>query len=51
MYAIILMTCFNFFSHGTQDMYPTFLRVQHKFDPHTVQLIAICLNVGAIVGG
>lgn len=51
LYAIILMTCFNFFSHGTQDMYPTFLRVQHKFDPHTVQLIAICLNGGAIVGG
>ncbi|WP_047249435.1 MFS transporter [Chromobacterium subtsugae] len=51
LYAIVLMTCFNFFSHGTQDMYPTFLRVQHKFDPHTVQTIAICLNVGAIVGG
>ncbi|MCD5327398.1 MFS transporter [Chromobacterium piscinae] len=51
LYAIVLMTCFNFFSHGTQDMYPTFLRVQHKFDPHTVQMIAICLNVGAIVGG
>ncbi|WP_434627267.1 MFS transporter [Chromobacterium sp. CV08] len=51
LYAIVLMTCFNFFSHGTQDMYPTFLRVQHKFDPHTVQMIGICLNVGAIVGG
>ncbi|OHX10883.1 MFS transporter [Chromobacterium sphagni] len=51
LYAIILMTCFNFFSHGTQDLYPTFLRVQHKFDPHTVQAIALCLNVGAIIGG
>ncbi|AXE31869.1 MFS transporter [Chromobacterium phragmitis] len=51
LYAIVLMTCFNFFSHGTQDMYPTFLRVQHKFDPHTVQMIGICLNVGAIIGG
>jgi len=51
VYAIVLMMCFNFFSHGTQDMYPTFLRVQHKFDSHTVQMIAICLNVGAIVGG
>ena len=26
------MTAFNFFSHGTQDLYPTFLQVQHKLD-------------------
>lgn len=51
IYAIILMTAFNFFSHGTQDIYPTFLRVQHHFDPHTVSLIAIVLNIGAIIGG
>ncbi|ACC70880.1 MFS transporter [Paraburkholderia phymatum] len=51
VYAIILMTAFNFFSHGSQDMYPTFLRVQHNFDAHTVQWITITLNVGAIVGG
>jgi SHS family lactate transporter-like MFS transporter len=51
IYAIILMTAFNFFSHGTQDLYPTFLREQHHFDPHTVSLIAIVLNVGAICGG
>ncbi|CAB3758936.1 MFS transporter [Paraburkholderia humisilvae] len=51
IYAIILMTAFNFFSHGTQDLYPTFLREQHHFDPHTVSLITITLNIGAIVGG
>ncbi|CAM2193334.1 MFS transporter [Paraburkholderia sp. A1RI_3L] len=51
LYAIVLMTCFNFFSHGSQDLYPTFLREQHHFDAHTVSLIAIVLNVGAIVGG
>ncbi|WP_233863556.1 MFS transporter [Paraburkholderia adhaesiva] len=51
IYAIVLMTCFNFFSHGTQDLYPTFLREQHHFDPHTVQWITIVLNLGAIVGG
>ena len=33
LFAILLMTGFNFFSHGTQDLYPTFLRVQHHFDP------------------
>ena len=30
---MILMTGFNFFSHGTQDNYATFLRVQHGFTP------------------
>ncbi|WP_186151879.1 MFS transporter [Burkholderia gladioli] len=51
VYAVVLMTAFNFFSHGTQDLYPTFLREQHYFDPHTVSWITIVLNVGAIVGG
>ncbi|MEX3812164.1 MFS transporter [Paraburkholderia sp. BR13439] len=51
IYAIILMTAFNFFSHGSQDLYPTFLRVQLKFNPHTVSWITIVLNIGAICGG
>ncbi|CAB3777517.1 MFS transporter [Paraburkholderia fynbosensis] len=51
IYAIVLMTAFNFFSHGSQDLYPTFLRVQHQFDAHTVSWITIVLNVGAIIGG
>ena len=29
VYAVVLMTAFNFFSHGTQDIYPTFLQEQH----------------------
>ncbi|HEY0265170.1 MAG TPA: MFS transporter [Rhizomicrobium sp.] len=51
LYAIALMTGFNFFSHGTQDLYPTFLRVQHHFDDATVTFITVILNLGAIVGG
>jgi SHS family lactate transporter-like MFS transporter len=51
LYAIILMTGFNFFSHGTQDLYPVFLREQHHFDPSTVTAITVILNLGAIVGG
>jgi MFS transporter, SHS family, lactate transporter len=51
IYAVVLMTAFNFFSHGTQDLYPTFLEVQHKFDPHQVGLIAVIYNIGAIIGG
>jgi SHS family lactate transporter-like MFS transporter len=51
LYAIVLMTAFNFFSHGTQDIYPTFLQVQHKFGPHTVGPIAVIYNIGAMLGG
>ncbi len=51
LYVVVLMTAFNFFSHGSQDLYPTFLRVQHKFDAPTVGTIAVILNIGAICGG
>jgi MFS transporter, SHS family, lactate transporter len=51
LYAILLMTCFNFFSHGTQDLYPTLLKVQRGFSVTTVSIIAIVYNVGAICGG
>jgi SHS family lactate transporter-like MFS transporter len=51
IYAIILMTAFNFFSHGTQDIYPTFLEVQHGLSPREVGLIAVIYNIGAICGG
>jgi SHS family lactate transporter-like MFS transporter len=51
IYAVVLMTAFNFFSHGTQDIYPTFLQVQHKLTPHVVGIIAVVYNIGAICGG
>ncbi|MEJ5178398.1 MFS transporter [Erwinia sp. MYb416] len=51
VYLVLLMACFNFFSHGTQDLYPTYLKVQHGFDPHTVSIIAIFYNIAAILGG
>jgi SHS family lactate transporter-like MFS transporter len=51
LYAILLMTAFNFFSHGTQDVYATFLRVQHKFSPPMVGMLTAVMNCGAILGG
>jgi SHS family lactate transporter-like MFS transporter len=51
IYAVLLMTAFNFFSHGTQDMYPTFLREQHGFTPPQVGTIAVIYNIGAMLGG
>ncbi len=51
LYMVVLMMCFNLFSHGTQDLYPTFLQKQHHFDPATVSWIAVVANIGAIIGG
>jgi MFS transporter, SHS family, lactate transporter len=52
VYTIVLMTAFNFFSHGSQDAYPSyFLKGQHHFDTHVASLITIVFNVGAICGG
>ncbi|HEY4880696.1 MAG TPA: MFS transporter [Steroidobacteraceae bacterium] len=51
LYAIALMTCFNFFSHGTQDLYPHFLEVQRGFPTGTRSIIAVIYNIGAICGG
>jgi MFS transporter, SHS family, lactate transporter len=44
------MRAFNFFSHGRQDLYPTFLQVEHKLSPYLVGIIAV-YNIGAICGG
>ncbi|MFL6726538.1 MAG: MFS transporter [Sphingomicrobium sp.] len=51
LYLVVLMTAFNFFSHGTQDQYPTFLQKQHHFDTHLTGTLTAIMNVGAIVGG
>jgi SHS family lactate transporter-like MFS transporter len=51
LYVVVLMTAFNFFSHGTQDLYPTFLQAQRGLPTHTVSSIAILANLGAILGG
>jgi SHS family lactate transporter-like MFS transporter len=50
IYMILLMTAFNFFSHGTQDLYPTFLQVQQGLGPSLAGPIAVIANVGAICG-
>jgi SHS family lactate transporter-like MFS transporter len=51
LFAIVMMMFFNLFSHGTQDLYPVFLEKQHHFDHHTVSLVLIVANLGAITGG
>ena len=49
-YLCVMMTLFMFLSHGTQDLYPDFLKTEHHLNPSWVSYIAIIYNVGAIVG-
>ena len=51
VYLVLLMTAFNWMSHGTQDIYPTFLKEGLGFAPNTALYIAMLYNVGALVGG
>jgi SHS family lactate transporter-like MFS transporter len=50
-YLIVLMTAFNWMSHGTQDVYPTFLKEGLHFSADTALTIAVVYNIGAIIGG
>jgi SHS family lactate transporter-like MFS transporter len=51
LFLVLLMTAFMSFSHGTQDVYPTFLSVQAKLSPETVGLIGVLYGFGSIAGG
>jgi SHS family lactate transporter-like MFS transporter len=53
LYLMILMAAFNMFSHGSQDMYPTFLQVNLHIPAGsgTAFMLTALLNIGALVGG
>jgi SHS family lactate transporter-like MFS transporter len=51
LFLILLMMAFMSFSHGTQDVYPTFLTVAAKLKPSTVGLIGVLYGFGSIAGG
>jgi SHS family lactate transporter-like MFS transporter len=51
LFLILLMTAFMSFSHGTQDVYPTFLAVQAKLSPAAIGIIGILYGIGSIAGG
>jgi SHS family lactate transporter-like MFS transporter len=51
LFLVLLMTAFNSFSHGTQDLYPTLLEKDHSLSPSHVGLIVVISNIGALLGG
>ncbi len=54
VYLVLLMATFNWMSHGTQDIYPTFLKATDKggvgLAASTATWIAVIYNIGAIIG-
>jgi MFS transporter, SHS family, lactate transporter len=51
LYLVLLMAMMNFMSHGTQDLYPTFLQRQRHFDARLTATTSMISMVGAIFGG
>lgn len=49
-YLVALMTMMMFLSHGTQDLYPDFLKLAHEIPAPTVAEVAMIYNVGAVLG-
>lgn len=50
LYLVLMLTFFMFLSHGTQDLYPDFLRNEHGVSQQSTADLAILYNVGAILG-
>src|SRR5260370_1421345 len=50
-YLVLLMTMMNFVSHGTQDLYPTFLQRDWGFTPQRRAALTALSMVGALTGG
>jgi SHS family lactate transporter-like MFS transporter len=51
IYLVALMTAFNWMSHGTQDVYPTFVKKGLELSANTSIAIAVVYNIGAMIGG
>src|SRR5207248_2487708 len=49
-YLCLLMTLFMFLSHGTQDLYPDFLKSELSVPVAKVAYLAILYNIGAVLG-
>jgi MFS transporter, SHS family, lactate transporter len=50
IYLVLMMTLMMFLSHGTQDLYPDFLKTKYGASQQTVSYIAILYSIGAVIG-
>lgn len=49
-YLLLVMSAMTCLSHGTQDLYPDFLKSFHHFSNETISTLAILYNIAAIIG-
>lgn len=49
-YLVLMLTLMICLSHGTQDLYPDFLKTAHHISPNVVAYLAMFYNVGALLG-
>jgi SHS family lactate transporter-like MFS transporter len=49
-YLVLMLTLMTCLSHGTQDLYPDFLKTAHHFSPNVVAYLAMFYNLGALLG-
>jgi MFS family permease len=49
-YLVLTLTLMICLSHGTQDLYPDFLKTAHHISPNVVAYLAMIYNVGALLG-
>jgi MFS transporter, SHS family, lactate transporter len=50
MYLLLVMSVMTCLSHGTQDLYPDFLREIHGLPRNAISYVAMLYNVGAVLG-
>ena len=50
IFAVLMMAAFNFYSHGTQDLYPRFMQANLHFGRGTVTAISVAYNIAAMLG-
>jgi MFS transporter, SHS family, lactate transporter len=51
LFLVVLMFLFTSFSHGSQDLYPTFLEKDHLLGSSSSGLVVVIANLGALAGG
>jgi SHS family lactate transporter-like MFS transporter len=51
LYLVVLMAMMNSMSHGTQDLYPTFLQIERHFTTQATAIVNVIAMAGAIIGG
>lgn len=51
IYMFVLMTGYNSISHGSQDLFPTYMKDELLFNPTDTTVVSVVGQIGALIGG